>query len=144
MIANERHWHCSQSNRPNTAIITATKGTLIIMQNNNVAGNQNFNSEWTTSEMTLSAFVALHGECKPKQVATTDGGVRHSIDAADGTSALFSSKLESLLDEAKASGKKFQLDQSKLKIRGYHNLDTNAAGFMAYYNSKADSEDFAL
>lgn len=144
MIANGRHWHCSKSNRPNTAIITATKGTLIIMQNNNVAGNQNFNSEWTTSEMTLSAFVALHGECKPKQVATTDGGVRHSIDAADGTSALFSNKLESLLDEAKASGKKFQLDQSKLKIRGYHNLDTNATGFMAYYNSKADSEDFAL
>ena len=144
MIANGRHWHCSQSNRPNTAIITATKGTLIIMQNNNVAGNQNFNSEWTTYEMTLSAFVALHGECKPKQVATTDGGVRHSIDAADGTSALFSNKLESLLDEAKASGKKFQLDQSKLKIRGYHNLDTNATGFMAYYNSKADSEDFAL
>ncbi len=71
-------------------------------------------------------------------------GVRHSIDAADGTSALFSNKLESLLDEAKASGKKFQLDQSKLKIRGYHNLDTNATGFMAYYNSKADSEDFAL
>ena len=116
----------------------------MIMQNNNVAGNQNFNSEWTTSEMTLSAFVALHGECKPKQVATTDGGVRHSIDAADGTSALFSEKLERLLDEAKASGKKFQLDQSKLKIRGYHNLDTNATGFMAYYNSKADSEDFAL
>jgi hypothetical protein len=144
MIANGRHWHCSKSNRPNTAIITATKGTLMIMQNNNVAGNQNFNSEWTTSEMTLSAFVALHGECKPKQVATTDGGVRHSIDAADGTSALFSNKLESLLDEAKASGKKFQLDQSKLKIRGYHNLDTNATGFMAYYNSKADSEDFAL
>ena len=144
MIANRRHWHCSKSNRPNTAIITATKGTLMIMQNNNVAGNQNFNSEWTTSEMTLSAFVALHGECKPKQVATTDGGVRHSIDAADGTSALFSNKLESLLDEAKASGKKFQLDQSKLKIRGYHNLDTNATGFMAYYNSKADSEDFAL
>ena len=144
MIANGRHWHCSKSNRPNTAIITATKGTMIIMQNNNVAGNQNFNSEWTTSEMTLSAFVALHGECKPKQVATTDGGVRHSIDAADGTSALFSNKLESLLDEAKASGKKFQLDQSKLKIRGYHNLDTNATGFMAYYNSKADSEDFAL
>ena len=114
------------------------------MQNNNVAGNQNFNSEWTTSEMTLSAFVALHGEAKPKQVATSDGGVRHSIDAADGTSALFSTKLESLLDEAKASGKKFQLDQSKLKIRGYHNLDTNATGFMAYYNSKADSEDFAL
>ena len=144
MIANGRHWLCSKSNRHNTAIITATKGTLIIMQNNNVAGNQNFNSEWTTSEMTLSAFVALHGECKPKQVATTDGGVRHSIDAADGTSALFSNKLESLLDEAKASGKKFQLDQSKLKIRGYHNLDTNATGFMAYYNSKADSEDFAL
>ena len=144
MIANGRHWLCSKSNRHNTAIITATKGTLMIMQNNNVAGNQNFNSEWTTSEMTLSAFVALHGECKPKQVATTDGGVRHSIDAADGTSALFSNKLESLLDEAKASGKKFQLDQSKLKIRGYHNLDTNATGFMAYYNSKADSEDFAL
>ena len=118
--------------------------TITIMQNNNVAGNQEFNSEWTTSEMTLSAFVALHGECKPKQVATTDGGIRHSIDAADGTSALFSNKLESLLDEAKASGKKFQLDQSKLKIRGYHNLDTNATGFMAYYNSKADSEDFAL
>ena len=116
----------------------------MIMQNNNVAGNQNFNSEWTTSEMTLSAFVALHGECKPKQVATTDGGVRHSIDAADGTSALFSNKLESLLDEAKASGKKFQLDQSKLKIRGYHNLDTKATGFMAYYNSKDDSEDFTL
>ena len=56
------------------------------MQNNNVAGNQEFNSEWTTSEMTLSAFVALHGECKPKQVATTDGGIRHSIDAADGSS----------------------------------------------------------
>ena len=115
----------------------------MIKQNNNNAGNQNFNSEWTTSEMTLSAFVALHGDCKPKQVNTTDG-VRHSIDAADGTSALFSNKLESLLDEAKASGKKFQLDQSKLKIRGYHNLDTNATGFMAYYNSKADSEDFAL
>lgn len=144
MIANGRHWHCSKSNRPNTAIITASNGTLMIMQNNNVAGNQNFNSEWTTSEMTLSAFVALHGECKPKQVATSEGGVRHSIDAADGTSALFSNKLESLLDEAKASGKKFQLDQSKLKIRGYHNLDTNATGFMAYYNSKADSEDFAL
>ena len=74
------------------------------MQNNINAGNQNFNSEWTTSEMTLSAFVALHGDCKPKQVNTTDG-VRHSIDAADGTSALFSNKLESLLDEAKASGK---------------------------------------
>ena len=118
--------------------------TFTVMQNNSVNNNQEFNSEWTSSEMTLSAFVALHGECKPKQVNTSDGGVRHSIDAADGTSALFSSKLESLLDEAKASGKKFQLDQSKLKIRGYHNLDTNATGFMAYYNSKADSEDFAL
>ena len=117
---------------------------IINIMTQNVNNNQEFNSEWTTSEMTLSAFVALHGECKPKQVATTDGGVRHSIDAADGTSALFSNKLESLLDEAKASGKKFQLDQSKLKIRGYHNLDTNATGFMAYYNSKADSEDFAL
>lgn len=71
-------------------------------------------------------------------------GVKCGINAADGTSALFSNKLENLLDEAKASGKKFQLDQSKLKIRGYHNLDTNATGFMAYYNSKADSEDFAL
>lgn len=111
------------------------------MQNNSV--NNNYNSEWTTSEMTLSAFTALHGECKPKQVNTADG-VRHSIDAADGTSALFSTKLEQLLDEAKANGQKFQLDQSKLKIRGYHNLDTNATGFMAYYNSKADSEDFTL
>lgn len=114
------------------------------MQNNSVNNNQEFNSEWTSSEMTLSAFVALHGDCKPKQVNASDGSVRHSIDAADGTSALFSNKLERLLDEAKASGKKFQLDQSKLKIRGYHNLDTNATGFMAYYNSKADSEDFTL
>jgi hypothetical protein len=111
------------------------------MQNNSV--NNNYNSEWTTSEMTLSAFTALHGECKPKQVNTADG-VRHSIDASDGTSALFSNKLEQMLDEAKANGQKFQIDQSKLKIRGYHNLDTNATGFMAYYNSKADSEDFTL
>ena len=92
------------------------------MQNNSVNNNQQYNSEWTTSEMTLSAFVALHGE----------------------SSALFSDKLEKLLDEAKASGQKFQLDQSKLKIRGYHNLDTKATGFMAYYNSKDDSEDFTL
>ena len=118
--------------------------TFTVMQNNSVNNNQEFNSEWTSSEMTLSAFVALHGDCKPKQVNASDGSVRHSIDAADGTSALFSNKLERLLDEAKASGKKFQLDQSKLKIRGYHNLDTNATGFMAYYNSKADSEDFTL
>ena len=116
--------------------------------NSNNPFSTDFNSEWTSSEMTLSAFVALHGECKPKQVNGKDKQgnpkVYHSIDAADGTSALFSNKLESLLDEAKASGKKFQLDQSKLKIRGYHNLDTNATGFMAYYNNKADSEDFAL
>lgn len=114
------------------------------MQNTNNVSNQQYNSEWTTSEMTLSAFVALHGECKPKQVNAKDGSIRHSIDAADGTSALFSDKLEKLLDEAKASGQKFQLDQSKLKIRGYHNLDTKATGFMAYYNSKDDSEDFTL
>jgi hypothetical protein len=67
------------------------------MQNNSVNNNQ-YNSEWTTSEMTLSAFVALHGACKPKQVNAKDGSIRHSIDAADGTSALFSDKLEKLLD----------------------------------------------
>ena len=116
--------------------------------NSNNPFNNEFNGEWTTPEMTLSAFVALHGDCKPKQVNghDKDGNpkVFHSIDAADGESALFSSKLESLLDEAKASGKQFKLDQSKLKIRGFNNPNNNKRGFMAYYNSKADSEDFAL
>ena len=51
--------------------------------------------------MTLSAFVALHGACKPKQVNAKDGSIRHSIDAADGTSALFSDKLENFGDICK-------------------------------------------
>lgn len=114
------------------------------MQNNSVNNNQQYNSEWTTPEMTLSAFVALHGECKPKQVTAKNGTIHHSIDAKDGTSALFSDKLEKLLDDALADGQKFQLDQSKLKIRGYINHDKNVSGFMAYYNSKDDSEDFTI
>lgn len=96
------------------------------------------NIRWNTSEMTLSAFVALHGECKPKQYTTLQGELRHSIDAADGSSALFSIDLENILSEFKAKGEKLQLDQSKLKIMGYVNLHTGKEGFLAYYNSKPD------
>lgn len=95
------------------------------------------------ASVTLSAFTAVHGDAKPSQMNTSKG-LQHGIKCADGTFAFFGDRLEDELAKAKASGKKFQLDQSKLKIRGYHNLDTNATGFMAYYNSKADSEDFAL
>lgn len=96
------------------------------------------NIRWTTSEMTLSAFVALHGDCKPKQYTTLQGELRHSIDATDGSSALFCIELENILSEFKAKGEKLQLDQSILKIRGYENLHTGREGFLAYYNNKSD------
>ena len=96
------------------------------------------NIRWTTSEMTLSAFVALHGDCKPKQYTTLQGELRHSIDATDGSSAIFCIELENLLSEFKSKGEKLQLDQSILKIRGYENLHTRREGFLAYYNSKSD------
>lgn len=96
------------------------------------------NIRWTTSEMTLSAFVALHGDCKPKQYTTLQGELRHSIDATDGSSALFCIELENILSELKAKGEKLQLDQSILKIRGYENLHTERERFLAYYNNKSD------
>ena len=98
------------------------------------------NREWTTSEMTLSAYIALHGQCKPMQFTTLQGVVRHSIDAEDGTSALFSIELEDLLMDSKAKGEIFQIDQSRLKIRGYKNKHTMIESFLAYYNCKADIE----
>ena len=101
------------------------------------------NREWTTSEMTLSAFVALHGQCKPMQFTTLQGVVRHSIDAEDGASALFSIELEGILIESKVNGERFQVDQSRLKIRGYKNKHTMTESFLAYYNSKADQNAIA-
>lgn len=106
------------------------------------AANSNNNS-WTTEPMTLSFFSATHGACRPTMVQT-EGGLRHSIDAADGTSALFSHALEEELNKAKMAGQKFKLDQSKLVIRGYDNLETNKKGYMAYYQNKQEANDFEL
>ena len=89
------------------------------------------NREWTTPEMTLSAYIAFHGHCKPKQFTTLQGVVRHSIDAEDGTSALFSIELEDLLINSKAKGEIFKIDQSRLKIRGYKNKHTMIESFLA-------------
>lgn len=108
----------------------------------NAASNTNNNS-WTTEPMTLSFFTTTHGVCRGSMMQTSEG-VRHSIDAADGTSALFSHALENQLAEAKAAGQKFKLDQSKLVIRGYNNPETGKSGYMAYYQNKQEADDFEL
>lgn len=103
---------------------------------------------WTSEPMTLSFFATTHGICKPKMVKSVDAQgathVYHSIDASDGASALFSKALESELEQAKLSGQQFKLDQSKLVIRSYHNADTQKSGYMAYYQNKQETDDFAL
>jgi uncharacterized membrane protein len=114
--------------------VNTTMATTVANSSNNV-------NNWTSEPMTLSFFTATHGACKPAQVNTADG-VRHSIDAADGASALFSHALEAKLYEAKAAGQKFKLDQSKLVIRAYKNGDK--VGYMAYYQNKQESNDFEL
>ena len=105
--------------------------------------NNNTNN-WTSEPMTLSFFSATHGACKPCMVNAGDGTLRHSIDAADGSSALFSHALEDELNKAKMAGQKFKLDQSRLVIRGYHNPETNRSGYMAYYQDKQEANDFEL
>lgn len=113
-----------------------------------MTNNSTNNSMWTSEPMTLSFFASTHGICKPKMVKSTDEQgithVYHSIDAGDGASALFSKALEAELEAAKLSGQQFKLDQSKLVIRSYHNTDSQKSGFMAYYQNKQETDDFAL
>lgn len=94
--------------------------------------------EWIAPEMNLSAFVTLHGPCKPKQRIDRFSGLTvHSIDAYDGTSADFSKELEAELLSNKTEGKKFQLDINKLFIMEFRIKSTKKSGFLAYYSDKS-------
>lgn len=97
-------------------------------------------TEWIAPEMSLSTFVTLHGECKPKQrIDKYTGLTIHSIDAHDGTSADFSQELETELEACKTEGKKYQLDINRLVIREYRIISINKSGFLAYYSDNSSS-----
>lgn len=94
------------------------------------------------ASVTLSAFTAVHGEAKPSQMNTSKG-LQHGIKCSDGTFAFFGDKLEDELAKAKASGKKFQLDLSRLMVGASKDTETNRTSYNMYYQAVIeDSADF--
>ena len=103
---------------------------------------ENTNRYENLASVTLSAFTAVHGEAKPSQMNTSKG-LQHVIKCADGTVAFFGDKLEDELAKAKASGKKFQLDLSRLMVGSSKDAETNRTSYNMYYQAVIeDSSDF--
>lgn len=110
----------------------------------------NINGHFVGSTLTLSAFVATHKgyaeDGKIKHVTTADGDKRRYIHCADGTQAWLSVNLNSEFEKARAEGRKFKFDQSKLTIQAWEgNKGTSQegkGGYTAYYSSaEAENEE---
>ena len=82
---------------------------------------------WVGSEMTESAYAALHGEY---ELGLLDNS--HYLLAKDGTCAYFVQELESIYNQTK------ELNNKKLKVREYFSMKDKIFQFGAYYLSKAD------
>lgn len=82
---------------------------------------------WSSSEMTPSAYSALHGEYELK----TENN-KHYLQAKDGTCAYFVQELED------SYTKSMNLNLSWLKIREYFSLKDKKFHWGAYYLKKAD------
>lgn len=94
------------------------------------------------ASVTLSAFTAVHGDAKPSQMNTSKG-LQHGIKCADGTFAFFGDMLENELAKAKASGKKFQLDLSRLMVGASKDHETDRTSYNMYYQAVIEeSNDF--
>lgn len=84
------------------------------------------------TEMTISAFVAFHGDY---EIKLSDDST-HYLQAKDGTCAYIVQELEDLFEHAKKKGEAFKLDEVKLKIRKYYSKEDNEIKYRAYYNYK--------
>ena len=82
---------------------------------------------WVGSEMTLSAYVALHGDCELRLIDNS-----HYLMAKDGTCACFMQELESVYNQTK------ELDKRFLKVREYFSMNDKKFHFGAYNLSKPD------
>ncbi len=84
------------------------------------------------TEMSISAFVALHGDYVLKQTDNSN----HYLQATDGTCAYFVQELEESFRQAKEKGEFFILDDTKLKVRKFYSTENDAISYKAYYNYK--------
>lgn len=84
------------------------------------------------SEMSISAFVAFHGNYELKQA----DNLCHYLQAKDGTCASFYFQLEELCKQSKEKGVPFVLDEKILKVREYFSMKEMKFCFGAYYNYK--------
>ena len=82
---------------------------------------------WIGSEMTLSAYVALHGDYELRLIDNS-----HYLMAKDGTCACFMQELERIYNQTK------ELDITILKVREYFSMKDKGFHFGAYYHSKVD------
>ena len=81
---------------------------------------------WVGSEMTSSAFIALHGEY---ELAQTDEN-KHFLKTKDGTCAYFGQELED------SYAKSMNLNLSWLKVREFFSMQDKKFHFGVYYNHK--------
>lgn len=84
------------------------------------------------TEMSISAFVAFHGDYVLKQAEDS----KHYLQAKDGTCAYLVQELNDSFRQAKEKGETFKLDETKLKVRKYYSTEADAISYKAYYNYK--------